>query len=201
MNCFRRELGKASAEYMLPDCFGFPASLPSILAHAGIKGFSTQKLVWGSSAPGGGPESLEQTPEGTPFNVGVWVGPDGESVLAGLNPGDYGAGIYTDLSQPLPPLPPNPALPELYREALRSREKLQKAERSGQLFDQKDMGGVRQSEGPAGALPRIEQDQNQSRYQGDWAARVEQNGKVSGVFTDYHYYGTGDIGGISDQDW
>ena len=31
---------------MLPDCFGFPASLPSILAHAGIKGFSTQKLTW-----------------------------------------------------------------------------------------------------------------------------------------------------------
>ena len=36
--------GKASNEYMLPDCFGFPASLPTILAHAGLKGFSTQKL-------------------------------------------------------------------------------------------------------------------------------------------------------------
>jgi hypothetical protein len=34
-NWFRKELGKASAEYMLPDCFGFPASLPSILAHYG----------------------------------------------------------------------------------------------------------------------------------------------------------------------
>jgi len=42
--CFRQEFGKTSAEYMLPDCFGFPASLPSILAHAGVKGFSTQKL-------------------------------------------------------------------------------------------------------------------------------------------------------------
>jgi alpha-mannosidase len=41
---FRKDFGKASAEYMLPDCFGFPASLPSILAHAGVKGFSTQKL-------------------------------------------------------------------------------------------------------------------------------------------------------------
>ena len=29
---FRDEFGKASAEYMLPDCFGFPASLPTILA-------------------------------------------------------------------------------------------------------------------------------------------------------------------------
>src|SRR5438876_10961787 len=100
---FRRDFGKASAEYMLPDCFGFPASLPSILAHAGIKGFSTQKLTWGSSAPVGGPDSPERTPEGTPFNVGLWEGPDGKSVLAGLNPGSYGSNITTDLTKPLPP--------------------------------------------------------------------------------------------------
>ena len=95
---FRREFGKTSAEYMLPDCFGFPASLPSILAHAGIKGFSTQKLTWGSSAPAGGPNSPEKTPLGTPFNVGIWEGPDGKSVIAALNPGDYSASITTDLS-------------------------------------------------------------------------------------------------------
>ena len=47
---FRKEFGKASAEYMLPDCFGFPASLPTILAHAGVKGFSTQKLSVGVAA-------------------------------------------------------------------------------------------------------------------------------------------------------
>jgi len=52
-----REFNKASVEYMaLPDCFGFPASLPSLLAHAGLKGFSTKKLTWGSAAPVGGPE-------------------------------------------------------------------------------------------------------------------------------------------------
>jgi alpha-mannosidase len=147
-NWFRKELGKTSAEYMLPDCFGFPASLPSILAHAGVKGFSTQKLVWGSSADGGGVESLEKTPVGTPFDVGVWVGPDGKSVLAGINPGDYAADITTDLSQPLRP--------------------------------------------PTGKLTA---DQDLRRYQGDWAARVENNGKLTGVYTDYHYYGTGDIGG------
>lgn len=61
---------------MLPDCFGFPASLPSIWAHAGLKGFSTQKLTWGSAV-------------GIPFNVGVWEGPDGKSVIAALNPGEY----------------------------------------------------------------------------------------------------------------
>ena len=49
-NYFRKEFGKASTEYMLPDCFGFPASLPTILAHAGIKGFSTQKLSSGLAA-------------------------------------------------------------------------------------------------------------------------------------------------------
>src|ERR1700690_443575 len=112
---FRRELGKDSVEYMLPDCFGFPASLPTILAHAGVKGFSTQKLVWGSSADAGGPESLEMTPEGTPFNVGVWVGPDGESVLAALNPGDYSHGITTDLSKPLPPAAVNAALEQMQK--------------------------------------------------------------------------------------
>jgi alpha-mannosidase len=42
---FRKEFGKASAEYMLADWFGFPASLPTILASSGVKGFSTQKLV------------------------------------------------------------------------------------------------------------------------------------------------------------
>ena len=83
---FRREFGKTSAEYMLPDCFGFPASLPSILAHMGIRGFSTQKLTWGSAARVGGPGSIENTPVGIPFNVGFWEGPDGRGVIAAFNP-------------------------------------------------------------------------------------------------------------------
>lgn len=102
---FEKELGRTSAEYMLPDCFGFPASLPSLLAHCGIKGFSTQKLSWGSNAPVGGPDSPEKTPEGIPFNVGYWVGPDGKGVIAALNPGSYGQNITYDLSQTPPPLP------------------------------------------------------------------------------------------------
>ena len=123
---FRREFGVASEEYMLPDCFGFPASLPSLLAHAGIRGFSTQKLTWGSAV-------------GIPFNVGVWEGPDGHSVIAALNPGDYGGDIRYDLTSSEPP--PN-------------------------------MKGFI-----------------------DWPKRVESNGKASGVYADYHYYGTGDTGG------
>lgn len=123
---FRHELGRASAEYMLPDCFGFPSSLPSLLAHAGIKGFSTQKLTWGSAV-------------GIPFNVGVWEGPDGGSVIAALNPGDYSGDIRDDLTQSTPP--PN------------------------------------------------------TRRFVDWPARVQKDGEQSGVYADYHYYGTGDTGG------
>ncbi|HWB99850.1 MAG TPA: twin-arginine translocation signal domain-containing protein, partial [Bryobacteraceae bacterium] len=86
---FREEFGKASSEYMLPDCFGFPASLPSILAHAGLKGFSTQKLSmhWDPAPEVGGPGSPEQTTVGIPFNVGLWEGPDAKTIIAALNPG------------------------------------------------------------------------------------------------------------------
>src|SRR5260370_541608 len=142
---FRREFHKGRAEYMLPDCFGFPASLPSILAHSGIKGFSTQKLTWGSSAPAGGPDSPERTPRGTPFNVGIWEGPDGKSVLAGFNPGDYSADITTDLSKPLPAPPAD-----------------------------------------ASAGSQDPQQREFQSYQGDWAARAQHNGQVTGLFTDYH---------------
>src|SRR5713226_5991186 len=138
-NWFRKELGRASAEYMLPDCFGFPASLPTILAHSGVKGFSTQKLVWGSSATGGGPESLEKTPEGIPFNVGVWVGPDGESVLAGLNPGAYDGGVDTDLSKPLPAIPPDTTLQDVQNKLQTVRAKLDQQQKSGHASDPNDI--------------------------------------------------------------
>jgi len=197
---FRRELGKASAEYMLPDCFGFPASLPTILAHSGVKGFSTQKLVWGSSANAGGPESLEKTPEGTPFNVGVWVGPDGESVFAGLNPGSYGGGVYTDLSKPFPPAPPNAAAQDIQNKIRALRPKLEEARRAGNHPDPKDIEELVTLQGEREALSTVEREWDEQRYQNDWAARVEQNGKISGVFTDYHYYGTGDIGGTPSED-
>jgi alpha-mannosidase len=142
---FRKEFGKASAEYMLPDCFGFPASLPSILAHAGVKGFSTQKLSsgWQPAPKVGGPDSPEQTPMGIPFNVGIWEGPDGKTVLAALNPGGYGSNIYTDLSKE-----PAPG----------------------------GRGGEQ-----------------------DWVKRVELDGEVTGVYADYHYVGTGDIGGSTQE--
>src|SRR5258708_7761899 len=103
---FSREFGKASYEFMLPDCFGFPASLPSILWNSGIVGFSTQKLSpsWQPAAQVGGPDSAEQTPEGIPFNVGIWLGPDGRGVISALNPGSYTSRVTYDLTKP----PANP---------------------------------------------------------------------------------------------
>jgi len=197
---FRRELGKASAEYMLPDCFGFPASLPTILAHSGVKGFSTQKLTWGSSAPGGGPGSREKTPEGTPFNVGVWVGPDGESVIAGINPGSYSGGIETDLSTPLPEPAPDPALADLQAKIDEVQRQMAQARQDGKTADPKDMQDLRKLRNQHDALMTEKQENDLRRFQGDWAARVENDGKTTGVFTDYHYYGTGDIGGSPDED-
>src|ERR1700729_2587106 len=166
---FRKDFGKASAEYMLPDCFGFPASLPSILAHSGVKGFSTQKLnaQWQPAAKVGGPDSPEQTPEGISFNVGIWVGPDGKSVLAALNPGGYGSSVYTDLSKEPGP-PPAPAQLTAEQKARLTPEQLRVLER-----------------------PR-ETEQN-------WVKRIDLDGKVTGVFADYHYVGTGDIGGAAHE--
>jgi alpha-mannosidase len=114
---FKRELGIEAHDYLLPDCFGFPASLPTIFHHEGLKGFSTQKLTWGSAI-------------GVPYSIGTWVGPDGSSVIAALNPGGYGAKVNEDLSK---------------------------------------------SE--------------------SWLKRINETGDKSGVFADYKYYGTGDVGG------
>jgi alpha-mannosidase len=83
-NFFRKEFGVESKDYMLPDCFGFLASMPTIWNHCGLLGFSTQKLTWRAAV-------------GVPFNVGVWNGPDGNGVIAALNATDYTGRIVTRL--------------------------------------------------------------------------------------------------------
>ncbi len=82
---YKQQFGKTSRDIFLPDCFGFGYALPSIAAHCGLKSFSTQKLVWGSSV-------------GIPFDIGLWQGVDGSKIIAGLNAGDYTARIHNDLS-------------------------------------------------------------------------------------------------------
>ncbi|HUK12549.1 MAG TPA: glycoside hydrolase family 38 C-terminal domain-containing protein [Thermoanaerobaculaceae bacterium] len=82
---FRRELGVTSRDVFLPDCFGFGFALPAAAAHAGLVAFSTQKLTWGTSIK-------------IPFDVGLWEGVDGSSLIAALNPGDYASEIKGNLT-------------------------------------------------------------------------------------------------------
>jgi alpha-mannosidase len=82
---YKREFGKTSNDIFLPDCFGFPYSLPSIAAHCGLKSFSTIKLHGNSAV-------------GMPFDVGAWQGPDGSKILAAINPGSVSAKLNSDVS-------------------------------------------------------------------------------------------------------
>ena len=73
---FMKKFGKKSNDIFLPDCFGFGWALPSIAEHANLKGFSTQKLSWGSAY-------------GRPFDIGVWTGVNGRSIFASLDSRSY----------------------------------------------------------------------------------------------------------------
>lgn len=73
---FREKFGVESNDIFLPDCFGFGRALPSVAAHSGLKGFSTQKLTWGVA-------------EDVPFDVGFWRGNDGNGVWTALKTGAY----------------------------------------------------------------------------------------------------------------
>ncbi len=73
---FDKNFGKRSCDIFLPDCFGFGYALPSIMHHANLKGFTTQKLTWGSAY-------------GIPFDLGKWYGVDGNYVYANTNCGNY----------------------------------------------------------------------------------------------------------------
>ncbi len=73
---FRNKFGKTSCDIYLPDCFGFGWALPSIMHHANLKGFTTQKLSWGGAY-------------GVPFDTGRWRGVDGNEVYSTLKLGSY----------------------------------------------------------------------------------------------------------------
>ncbi len=99
---FEREFGKTSCDVFLPDCFGFGYALPSVAAHCGLTGFSTQKLTWGSSV--GIPfERVQRTDaEGKeheiPLGLGVWEGVNGDTLIAAVNPGSYVSKLRENLS-------------------------------------------------------------------------------------------------------
>ncbi len=114
---YQQEFGKTSRDVFLPDCFGFSYALPTIAAHCGLTGFSTQKLSWGCYI-------------GTPFNIGLWAGVDGSALISAVNPGAYVSRLSSDLS--------------------------------------------------ADSV---------------WVATIEEQGRQSGLYAGYKYYGTGDTGG------
>ena len=95
---FEKEFGKKSTDIFLTDCFGFRYALPSIEAHMGLNGFSTQKLVWGSGGPmyekdGSVSKPQEEewdSPDRHPrMDLGKWMGPDGNYIIGSFLQGDY----------------------------------------------------------------------------------------------------------------
>jgi len=76
---FQKEFGvKGGADIMLPDCFGFPHSLPTLGKHCGVTGFHSAKLSWGSAY------NYDNLP-----SLGKWKGVDGSEIFAILKPGAY----------------------------------------------------------------------------------------------------------------
>jgi alpha-mannosidase len=65
------QLGTTPTVAWLPDSFGFPNTLPTLLAHAGIGAFATTKLCWNDTST-------------FPHRQFVWEGPDGSGVVAAI---------------------------------------------------------------------------------------------------------------------
>ncbi len=90
---FEKEFNKKSTDIFLADCFGFNYALPSVAAHMGLNGFSTQKLVWGVGSPIYEEDGTVSKPmpdkEKPRMDLGKWVGPDGNYLVASFLEGDY----------------------------------------------------------------------------------------------------------------
>ena len=89
---YKREFGVRSTDIFLPDCFGFGYTLPSLAAHCGLIGFSTQKLSWRKH------DFFPDAPyhKKNPFSWGVWYGIDGQSLMAAFDTGGYTAELPAD---------------------------------------------------------------------------------------------------------
>ena len=71
---YRQEFGKECIDVFLPDCFGFPYTQPTLMAHCGLVGFSSQKLMWRT-------KPFYEGNKRYPFSVGLWEGIDGSKVM------------------------------------------------------------------------------------------------------------------------
>jgi alpha-mannosidase len=89
---YRDEFGVEGTDIFLPDCFGFGWTLPTVAAHSGLIGFSTQKLQW-RNRPFYGESKI-------PFEIGLWQGVDGSRIMAVMDAHNYTTKWrYEDLSQ------------------------------------------------------------------------------------------------------
>lgn len=70
---YRQEFGTEGTDIFLPDCFGFGWTLPSLAAHCGLIGFSSQKLDWRTRPFYGNSKH--------PFTLGLWKGIDGKQLM------------------------------------------------------------------------------------------------------------------------
>jgi len=106
---YKKEFGIKSNDIYLPDCFGFGYTLPTIAAHCGLIGFSTQKLQWRKNVFYGklpkantnvtfqrrGMMNIDNKYK-IPFPIGLWRGLDGSDIMAVLDAGGYGTSYYYD---------------------------------------------------------------------------------------------------------
>jgi alpha-mannosidase len=74
--------GVETVECWLPDAFGYPASLPQIMAKAGVTAFISQKLSWNES-------------NRYPHHTFWWEGIDGSRVLTHFPPADTYNGDFS----------------------------------------------------------------------------------------------------------
>jgi len=71
---YREEFGTEGTDIFLPDCFGFGYDLPTLAAHCGLIGFSSQKLGWRN-------HPFFADGKKFPFTIGLWKGIDGSRIM------------------------------------------------------------------------------------------------------------------------
>ena len=71
---YQDEFSKRGTDIFIPDCFGFSWTLPTVAAHAGLIGFSTQKLQWRTNP-------FFENGTKIPFEIGLWKGIDGAQIM------------------------------------------------------------------------------------------------------------------------
>ena len=71
---YRKEFKREGTDVFLPDCFGFGYDMPTLIAHCGLIGFSSQKLMWRTNPFYEGGKKY-------PYSIGLWKGIDGSQVM------------------------------------------------------------------------------------------------------------------------